>query len=60
VAPKPDGLALGAERTRNPRRPRPVEHQTTVWCQCHNPSDPMGKLFFNILAIFAKFKAELI
>ncbi len=26
----------------------------------HNPSDPMGKLFFNILATFAEFEADLI
>ncbi|MCW0001867.1 recombinase family protein [Pararhizobium sp. YC-54] len=26
----------------------------------HDPSDPMGKLFFNILATFAEFEADLI
>ncbi|WP_309544477.1 recombinase family protein, partial [Pseudomonas savastanoi] len=26
----------------------------------HDPTDPMGKLFFNILATFAEFEADLI
>ncbi len=26
----------------------------------HNPDDPMGKMFFNILATFAEFEADLI
>ena len=26
----------------------------------HDPCDPMGKLFFNILATFAEFEADLI
>lgn len=26
----------------------------------HDPSDPMGKLFFNVLATFAEFEADLI
>ena len=26
----------------------------------HDPSDPMGKLFFNIIATFAEFEADLI
>lgn len=26
----------------------------------HDPSDPMGKLFFNILATFGEFEADLI
>ena len=26
----------------------------------YDPADPMGKLFFNILAIFAEFEADLI
>ncbi|HWT61344.1 MAG TPA: recombinase family protein [Ochrobactrum sp.] len=26
----------------------------------HDPSDPMGRLFFNILATFAEFEADLI
>ena len=26
----------------------------------HDPSDPMGKMFFNILATFAEFEADLI
>ena len=26
----------------------------------HDPADPMGKLFFNILATFAEFEADLI
>lgn len=28
--------------------------------QIHDPSDPMGKMFFNILATFAEFEADLI
>ena len=26
----------------------------------HDPSDPMGKMFFNMLGTFAKFEADLI
>ena len=26
----------------------------------YDPSDPMGKMFFNILATFAEFEADLI
>ena len=26
----------------------------------HDPTDPMGKMFFNILATFAEFEADLI
>lgn len=28
--------------------------------QIHDPSDPMGRMFFNILATFAEFEADLI
>ncbi|WP_246586881.1 recombinase family protein [Stakelama flava] len=28
--------------------------------QIHDPGDPMGKMFFNILATFAEFEADLI
>ena len=28
--------------------------------QVHDPNDPMGKMFFNILATFAEFEADLI
>jgi DNA invertase Pin-like site-specific DNA recombinase len=31
-----------------------------IGASVHDPSDPMGKLFFNILAIFAEFEADLI
>ncbi|WP_339705786.1 recombinase family protein [uncultured Sphingosinicella sp.] len=26
----------------------------------HDPTDPMGKMFFNILATFAEFESDLI
>jgi len=26
----------------------------------HDPTDPMGRMFFNILATFAEFEADLI
>ena len=31
-----------------------------IGASVHDPSDPMGKLFFNILATFAEFEADLI
>ena len=31
-----------------------------IGASVHDPSDPMGKMFFNILATFAEFEADLI
>ena len=31
-----------------------------IGASVHDPNDPMGKLFFNILATFAEFEADLI
>lgn len=58
VAPKldrlvPDSRAIGDSLT---VRSVKLQIDTSV----HDPSDPMGKLFFNILATFAEFEADLI
>ena len=51
---------LGARR---PRHRRPDQHQGRETCPgADGPAtaDPMGKMFFNILATFAEFEADLI
>lgn len=32
----------------------------TIGSSLYDPGDPMGKMFFNILATFAKFETDLI
>ncbi len=49
----PDARAIGDDLT-----VRGVKLQ--LGANVHDPSDPMGKLFFNILATFAEFEADLI
>lgn len=49
----PDARAIGDELAK-----RGVKLQPGA--SVHDPSDPMGKLFFNILATFAEFEADLI
>lgn len=49
----PDARAIGDELAA-----RGVRLQ--LGASVHDPSDPMGKLFFNILATFAEFEADLI
>ena len=49
----PDARAIGDELSA-----RGVRLQ--IGGSVHDPSDPMGKLFFNILATFAEFEADLI
>lgn len=49
----PDARAIGDNLTQ-----RGVKLQ--IGSSVHDPSDPMGKLFFNILATFAEFEADLI
>lgn len=49
----PDARAIGDELTARSVR---LQIGTSV----HDPSDPMGKLFFNILATFAEFESDLI
>ncbi|MDH1270505.1 recombinase family protein [Rhizobium pusense] len=49
----PDARAIGEELSA-----RGVRLQ--IGGSVHDPSDPMGKLFFNILATFAEFEADLI
>ena len=49
----PDARAIGDELAQ-----RGVRLQ--LGGSVHDPSDPMGKLFFNILATFAEFEADLI
>lgn len=49
----PDARAIGAELAG-----RGVKLQ--IGASVYDPTDPMGKLFFNILATFAEFEADLI
>ncbi len=49
----PDARAIGDELAE-----RGVKLQ--IGAGVHDPTDPMGKLFFNILATFAEFEADLI
>ena len=49
----PDARAIGDELAA-----RGVRLQ--LGANVHDPADPMGKLFFNILATFAEFEADLI
>ncbi|MFL1495606.1 recombinase family protein [Pseudomonas antarctica] len=49
----PDARAIGDELAA-----RCVKLQ--IGTSVHDPSDPMGKLFFNILATFAEFESDLI
>jgi DNA invertase Pin-like site-specific DNA recombinase len=49
----PDARAIGDSLTT-----RGVKLQ--LGASVHDPADPMGKLFFNILATFAEFEADLI
>jgi len=49
----PDARTIGDELTG-----RGVKLQ--LGSSVHDPADPMGKLFFNILATFAEFEADLI
>lgn len=49
----PDARAIGDDLSA-----RRVKLQ--IGASLHDPSDPMGKLFFNILATFAEFEADLI
>lgn len=49
----PDARAIGDELAE-----RGVRLQ--IGASVHDPTDPMGKLFFNILATFAEFEADLI
>lgn len=61
VVPKLDRLArsvLDARSIGDQLSERGVSLQ--IGASIHNPADPMGKLFFNILATFAEFEADLI
>ena len=61
VVPKLDRLARSVPDARD------IADQLTargvslqIGASVHDPSDPMGKMFFNILATFAEFEADLI
>lgn len=61
VVPKLDRLARSVPDARaigDSLAARGVKLQ--LGASLHDPSDPMGKLFFNILATFAEFEADLI
>jgi DNA invertase Pin-like site-specific DNA recombinase len=61
VVPKLDRLARSVPDARaigDDLATRGIKLQ--IGASIHDPSDPMGKLFFNILATFAEFEADLI
>src|SRR4051794_21432057 len=61
VVPKLDRLARSVPDARAiaaPRVPRGV--RLALGASVYAPADPMGKMFFNILATFAEFEADLI
>ncbi|HRP46441.1 MAG TPA: recombinase family protein, partial [Trueperaceae bacterium] len=61
VVPKLDRLARSVPDARaigDGLAQRGVKLQ--IGASVHDPNDPMGKLFFNILATFAEFEADLI
>ena len=61
VVPKLDRLARSVPDARtigDDLAARGVKLQ--LGASVHDPSDPMGRLFFNILATFAEFEADLI
>jgi DNA invertase Pin-like site-specific DNA recombinase len=61
VVPKLDRLARSVPDARaicDSLTARGVKLQ--IGASVHDPADPMGKLFFNILATFAEFEADLI
>lgn len=61
VVPKLDRLARSVPDARaigDSLAARGVKLQ--IGSSTHDPNDPMGKLFFNILATFAEFEADLI
>src|SRR5690625_5005088 len=61
VVPKLERLARSVPDAReiaDDRSGRSVKLQ--IGSSVHDPDDPMGKLFFNILATFAEFEADLI
>lgn len=49
----PDARAIGDNLAKR-------EVRLQIGASVHDPNDPMGKLFFNILATFAEFEADLI
>ncbi|WP_299654414.1 recombinase family protein [uncultured Jannaschia sp.] len=49
----PDARAIAAELEAR-------DVKLALGVSVHDPSDPMGKMFFNILATFAEFEADLI
>lgn len=61
VVPKPDRLARSVPDARgiadeSMKRGVRLQRGSTI----HDPTDPMGKMFFNILATFAEFESDLI
>ena len=49
----PDARAIAGELERKGAK-------LALGATIHDPTDPMGKMFFNIVATFAEFKADLI
>jgi DNA invertase Pin-like site-specific DNA recombinase len=56
--------SIPKNRRRHPSKPGkfvvPEKSGVPAYNPVYDPTDPMGKLFFNILATFAEFEADLI
>jgi DNA invertase Pin-like site-specific DNA recombinase len=61
VVPKPDRLARSVPDARTIADALVVRGvKLALGSSVYDPADPMGKMFFNILATFAEFEADLI
>ena len=61
VAPKLDRLARSVPDAREIADEFATRHvYLALGSSIYDPTDPMGKMFFNILATFAEFESELI
>src|SRR5207247_9539173 len=60
---RPETRSAGSLRARRPgdrRRSRRPRHQALPRRAGLRPTDPLGKMFFNILATFAEFEVDLL
>ena len=52
--------AIAARRAGDPRGPQRPEVKLSIGASVHDPTDPVGRLLFNVLAMVAEFEADLI
>ena len=51
---------LTSRRPRHPRRADPAQRRLSLGGSIHDPTDPVGRLLFNVLAMVAEFEADLV